>query len=169
MNKNVLRNMTYGMYLISTWGNGKATGCIANSVIQITSDPITVAVSINHKNYTNSCMKNTNRFAVHILGQNIKKEIIGVFGYQTGEASDKFSQIGGYEVSNMLPVLKEHSGVLICEVVSQMETDTHTIFLGKAIEIERGNQDEPMTYSYYHNVIKGKSPKNAPTYLNEEN
>ena len=26
------------------------------------------------------------------------------------------------------------------------------------------NDDTPMTYSYYHNVIKGKSPKNAPTY-----
>ena len=22
----------------------------------------------------------------------------------------------------------------------------------------------PMTYAYYHNVIKGKEPKNAPTY-----
>ena len=25
-----------------------------------------------------------------------------------------------------------------------------------------------MSYAYYHNVIKGKSPKNAPTYLPEE-
>ena len=25
-----------------------------------------------------------------------------------------------------------------------------------------------MTYSYYHKVVKGKSPKNAPTYLPEE-
>jgi len=26
-----------------------------------------------------------------------------------------------------------------------------------------------MTYSYYHKVIKGKSPKNAPTYIGVEN
>lgn len=25
-----------------------------------------------------------------------------------------------------------------------------------------------MTYAYYHKVIKGKSPKNAPTYQEEE-
>lgn len=25
----------------------------------------------------------------------------------------------------------------------------------------------PMTYEYYHNVIKGKAPKNAPTYQAE--
>jgi hypothetical protein len=24
-----------------------------------------------------------------------------------------------------------------------------------------------MTYAYYHDVIKGKSPKNAPTYIAE--
>lgn len=25
-----------------------------------------------------------------------------------------------------------------------------------------------MTYAYYHQVVKGKSPKNAPTYIPEE-
>jgi len=25
-----------------------------------------------------------------------------------------------------------------------------------------------MTYSYYHNVVKGKSPKTAPTYIEEK-
>ena len=29
-------------------------------------------------------------------------------------------------------------------------------------------KDTPMTYAYYHNVIKGKSPKAAPTYIAEE-
>ena len=29
-------------------------------------------------------------------------------------------------------------------------------------------KEEPMTYAYYHKVVKGKSPKNAPTYLPEE-
>jgi rubredoxin len=25
-----------------------------------------------------------------------------------------------------------------------------------------------MTYSYYHKVVKGKAPKNAPTYIEEK-
>ena len=28
--------------------------------------------------------------------------------------------------------------------------------------------DASMTYAYYHKVVKGKSPKNAPTYIEEE-
>ena len=27
---------------------------------------------------------------------------------------------------------------------------------------------KPMTYAYYHEVIKGKAPKKAPTYVEEE-
>ena len=45
-----------------------------------------------------------------------------------------------------------------------MEASTHTVFLGEVTGAGVLNDDEPMTYAYYHNVIKGKSPKNAPTY-----
>ena len=49
-----------------------------------------------------------------------------------------------------------------------METNTHTVFLGEVIDGDSKGTDPAMTYAYYHKVIKGKSPKNAPTYLSEE-
>jgi hypothetical protein len=48
-----------------------------------------------------------------------------------------------------------------------METDTHTIFLGEVTDAGNLAQDTPMTYSYYHKVIKGTTPKNAPTFSGE--
>lgn len=41
--------------------------------------------------------------------------------------------------------------------------DPHRVFA----EIKAGSDDysgTPMTYDYYHKVIKGRAPKNAPTY-----
>ena len=64
-----------------------------------------------------------------------------------------------------LPVVSDACAYIVCEVVDQMETSTHTVFLGKVLDADILKKDEPMTYSYYHNVIKGKSPKNAPTYI----
>ena len=55
-------------------------------------------------------------------------------------------------------------GWLVCEVINRMETATHTVFLAKVTDGKRTPGKTPMTYAYYHNVIKGKSPKNAPTY-----
>ena len=36
MDTSILRKLSYGVYVISTWDNGRPTGCTANSVMQIT-------------------------------------------------------------------------------------------------------------------------------------
>ena len=66
MNKKVLRNLSYGVYAVSALGENRMSGCIANSIMQITSSPATLAVSMNHDNYTNDCMKRAGVFAVSI-------------------------------------------------------------------------------------------------------
>ena len=67
MNTNVFRNLSYGVYVVTTLDGSRPTGCVANSVMQITSSPATIAVSMNHDNYTNDCMKRAGVFAVSIL------------------------------------------------------------------------------------------------------
>ena len=93
MDKTALFNLSYGVYVVTTWAKGKATGCTANSAMQITSSPATVAVSINHDNYTNKCIKDTGIFAVNILGENVDPVIIGSFGFRSGKDVDKFEGI----------------------------------------------------------------------------
>lgn len=167
MNKKVLRNLSYGVYVISTLDGERHTGCIANSAMQITSSPASIAVSINHDNYTNSCIKESGKFAVSILSENSDPGIIGKFGFQSGRDNDKFSDVN-YQVKEGVAVLDDSCGYIVCKVTGTLETSTHTIFLGEAIDGAPSGTASPMTYAYYHNVIKGKSPKNAPTYLPEE-
>lgn len=31
MNKNAFRQLSYGVYIVSTWDEGRATGCTANT------------------------------------------------------------------------------------------------------------------------------------------
>lgn len=166
MNKNVFRQLSYGVYVITTWKEGDPTGCIANSVMQITSSPATIAVSINHDNYTNHCIKEVEKFAVSILSEKSDPSLIGQFGFQSGKEVNKFEGVP-YEVKGFLPVLKDGCGYITCKVIDKMETATHTVFLGEVTEGDIRNQEEPMTYGYYHKVVKGKSPKNAPTYIAE--
>ena len=49
-----------------------------------------------------------------------------------------------------------------------MDTATHTVVLGEVEGAEVFGNRNAMTYAYYHQVVKGKSPKNAPTYIPEE-
>lgn len=167
MNTNVFRNLSYGVYVVSSLDQGRPTGCTANSIMQITSSPATIAISINHDNYTNRCIDAEKKFAISILAKSSDPEIIGTFGFQSGKDVNKFDHIP-YTTESGLPVLTDSCGYIICDVINTLETDTHTIFLGEVIDGDVLKKAPAMTYAYYHTVIKGKSPKNAPTYLPEE-
>lgn len=166
MNQNAFHDLSYGVYVISTKDGGRDVGCIANSSMQVTSSPATVAVSINHDNYTNSCIANSGVFAVSVLPENIDQSVIGTFGFKSSRDTDKFSSVASAEKSGVR-VLLDATGYIICRVIDTLETSTHTVFLGEVTDADVLNGGEPMTYAYYHRVIKGKSPKNAPTYIEE--
>lgn len=166
MNKSALYQLSYGVYVVSTWDKGRATGCTANSAMQITSSPATIAVSINHDNYTNQCIQDTGKFAVSVLGENTDPAVIGTFGFYSGKDMNKFDRVEPV-IKSFLPVVPDACAYIVCEVIDKMETSSHTVFLGKVVDADVLKQDKPMTYAYYHNVIKGKSPKNAPTYQGE--
>ncbi len=166
MNNIAFQKLSYGVYVVSTWDNGRATGCTANSAMQITSSPATIAVSINHNNYTNECIQNTGKFAISVLGEHSEPSIIGGFGFRSGRDCNKFDGVEQV-VKGYLPVVADACAYVVCDVIDKMETETHTVFLGKVVDADVLKDDVPMTYAYYHNVIKGKSPKNAPTYIAE--
>ena len=166
VDKNIFHKISYGVYVASTLDGTRPTGCIVNSVMQITSSPATFAVSVNHENYTNACMKQTGKFAISILTEKSNPELIGTFGFQSGKEIDKFEQVEMF-VKEEMPIVADACGYIVCKIVDQMETNTHTVFLGEVIDAAPLKEADAMTYAYYHKVIKGKSPKNAPTYVEE--
>ena len=168
MDTRIFRSMSYGVYVAGTMDGDRPTGCIVNSIMQITSTPATVAVSVNHDNYTNPCIAESGLFSFSILAEDSDPGLIGGFGFRSGKDVDKFDGVD-YEMAAGCPVVKDSCGYVVCRVINTMETATHTVFLGEVIDgaVYEGSR-KPMTYAYYHQVVKGKSPKNAPTYLPEE-
>lgn len=166
MNKEVLKNISYGVYVVSTNDGTKSTGCIVNSIMQVTSD--TVALSVNHKNYTNECLKKNKKFAISILSEDVDDNIIPVFGFQSGRDCNKFENVEKINIQGV-DIIKDSIGYIICELTGNIiETDTHSLFLARILDGDILNNKEPMTYAYYHKVKKGLSPKTAPTYIEEK-
>ena len=164
MDKNIFRDVSYGMYVVTT----QNAGCIINTMTQITSENPIISISLNKNNYTNEQIKNENKFAVSIISEKTNPNLISVFGFSSSKENNKFKNFE-YEEINNIKVLKENTtGYLICEVVDIIDCETHDIFLGRVIETKKENDNIPMTYKYYHEVVKGKAPKNAPTYIKEK-
>lgn len=169
MDLSVLWKLSYGMYAISAMEEQRPTGCIVNTVSQITSnEPIIISVSINKENYTYGVIEKTKRFGISILSEQTPAAVIGTLGYTSGKDTDKFAGIG-YRIINGLPLVEANcSGYLLCEVQNVIDCGTHGIVLATVADSCSGVDIKPMTYRYFHDVIKGKAPKNAPTYQAEK-
>lgn len=167
MDTTILKDITYGMYIVTTNYEKTNAGCVINTLSQVTSKTNLVSISLNKNNYTNVIIKKSKRFAVSILSEETKSNIIGTFGFKSSRAFDKFNETKYINKENLLIVDEKICGYIICEVVNIIEADTHDIIIGKIIDSEKTNTLPPMTYSYYQKVIKGSSPPSAPTYTNE--
>ena len=169
MNIKAIQKICYGVYVISSKKDGKINGQIANTAFQITSDPPTMAISINKQNLTHEYISASKVFTVSILSKDAPMTLIGQFGFKSGRDIDKYKDIGHRIGSTGAPILTESTvGFLECEVLSMTDVGTHTIFIGKVVDCDVLSEAEPMTYAYYHQVKGGKSPKTAPTYVKEE-
>jgi len=168
MDITTLFNLSYGLYIIGAKDGDRNVGCVVNTVTQATSKPVTLTVCINKDNYTNECIKKTKMFAVSILSEHTKESTFGIFGFSSGRDKDKFSEVPYGLTSSGQPYINEGvTGYLQCKVIDFVDNYTHTIFIAEVQEAENLFKEPPMTYAYYHKVVKGKTAKNAPTYVAE--
>ena len=168
MDITTLFNLSYGLYVIGAKDGDRNVGCVVNTVTQATSRPVTLTVCINTDNYTNACIKKTSEFSVSILSEKAKESVFGVFGFSSSRNRDKFAEVPYGLTPSGLPYINEGvAGFLQCKVIGLAENFTHTVFIAEVQEAENLFKEPPMTYAYYHRVIKGKAPKNASTYVEE--
>ena len=161
-----MHNLSYGMYVVSSMKGGKFNGQIANTVFQITSKPVNIAISINKENLTHQYIEYSKVFSVSILSRDAPFPFIGLFGFQSGRNVNKFETTRYKLGVTGAPVVEDYSmGYIEAKVVSEMDAGTHTLFVAEVLEAEKLRDGVPMTYDYYHNVIKGKTPEKAATYL----
>ena len=164
MDFSALNNLSYGMYIVSTKINNKNVGCFINTAMQITSKSPIIAISLNKENYTNKILKETRKCAISILTEKAKNDLIAKFGYFSSQEINKFENINYQNIENLPVVLEDVCAYIIGEVMRVIDVDTHDIFLIKVSSATKVLDEKPMTYRYYHEVLKGTSPKKAPTY-----
>jgi len=169
MDKKALFHISYGLYVVTSVKGNEKNGFIGNTVFQITSKPARMALGVSVDNYTHDFIKESKSFAVSIINQEVDTNLIKTFGYMSGKDVDKFAEIEWKESENGLPLIcKDINATFECKVVEEVNFGSHTIFVGEVISEEVIDDSIPvLTYEYYRNVLKGKAPKNAPTYTED--
>ncbi|MCX7703328.1 MAG: flavin reductase [Planctomycetota bacterium] len=166
--KKALYSISYGVYVVTSYYEGRLNGQIANAVIQVTAEPPKVAIALNKSNLTHSFIEKSRVFAVSVLDAATTLEFIGLFGFKSGREVDKLSQVK-YKIGvTGAPVVLENAiSYIEAKVEKEMDVGTHTIFVGEVVGGGVLKEGEALTYAEYHRR-KGRAPKAAPTYRPEE-
>lgn len=169
MDTKALHQISYGLYVIGARKGDRLNAQIANTVIQVCSEPVTIAVCINKNNLTHDFIKESRAFSVSILAQDTPLNFFGNLGFKSGREIDKLKDTK-YKIGETgAPVVLDNAlAYLETKVISEADTRTHTIFIGEVVEAQVLREGEPMTYAYYHQVKRGTTPKIAPSYVEEK-
>lgn len=169
LDRQVFAQISYGIYIVTSRLDGKMNGQIVNTVLQVTSEPPRVAVIINKNNLTHEFISKSKVFGASVLDTSTPMTLIGLFGFKSGRAEDKLSKVQFVRGATGVPLVTEHAlSVLEARVIDEVDVGTHTLFVGDVATAEVLRSGDPLTYAYYHTHLKGKSPKNAPTYNPEK-
>lgn len=155
--------ISYGLYIVSSSYNGKDNAMIVNTVFQVTAEPPKVAISVNKNSLTHEMILQSGVFAAMPLDTTADLMFIGRFGFRSGRSFDKITGLDFTRGALGVPLIKEHTlSALEVKVDQTLDVGTHTLFIGTVQNaICHISQAEPMTYEYYHKVVKGKTPKGA--------
>lgn len=165
MVQDALLKIVYGMYIVTSKHGEKLNGMIATTACQVTAEPMRMTVGINKESLTHGMIEASKSFGVSVLSTEADFSFIGRFGFKTGRDVEKLEGVHYVEGETGVPLVTDNAiAIMESRVIGSMDAGTHTIFLGEVVDARILSDKQAMTYDYYQNVIKGKSPKSAPTY-----
>lgn len=165
MDKKAFFKLSYGLYIVSSNCDAKDSACIANTFVQVTSDPARVCITLNKNNYTTKLIENSCVYNVGVLLDSVDMDVIRRFGFQSGKDVNKFEGID-FEVDcqNVKQITKGIAASFSVKVISMTDVGTHIMFVGDVVDCKVVDDSEVLTYANYHSKKNGTTPKNASSY-----
>ncbi len=152
---------SYGLFVL-TANYKKQSGCIINTAIQLTSDPLKISIAVNKNNYTLEMIKQTKEFNVSVISENASFDLFKRFGFQSGKDVDKFKDFACNKSSNGINFIEQGTNAYFsAQVESMLDVGTHTLIVAKVTESKVLNDTPSATYAYYLNNVKPKPQTTA--------
>ena len=150
-----LFNIEYGLYVVTSNDGEKDNGLIVNTVMQLTSNPEQIAVTINKSNYSHDVIKATGKMNVNCLTTAAPFKVFESFGFKSGRDTDKFRDCTPSRSENGLVYLPKYiNSYISLSVREYIDLGTHGMFICEITESRVVSDGESMTYAYYHKNVK---------------
>lgn len=148
--KSAIFKISYGLFIVTSFKGEQINGQAANTVFQITSDPISIAIGVNKSNLTHEYIKASGMVGVTILGED-GHDLVRRFGYSSGRDRNKFEGLEYMKTGAGVPIVKGGIAFLEGKVLNDKSVDmgTHTLFIAEVVNGAVTEDRDPMTYAYF--------------------
>jgi len=163
MDTKALFSLSYGLFVVGAAQEGKRNGMIGNTLMQATSAPLRVTLTLAKGGLTHDMVAATGMFSASVLCKGADFGLFEHFGFQPGRDCEKFDGTYPWALDSQgLPYLTQMACARFsCRVVQSVDLGTHTWFLADVLDTECLQNAAPITYADYHKEIKPK-PADPP-------
>jgi flavin reductase (DIM6/NTAB) family NADH-FMN oxidoreductase RutF len=139
----LVKQISHGVYVIGVGVGERQNAFTAAWVMQVSFEPLLLAISINPEHYSYQLMQESGVCTVNVLGQG-QYALAEHFGRS---APDKMAGFQWQQAKTGAPVLSESLAYFDCEVSHYAEAGDHKIAVCKVVAAGMLNQGRPMLYS----------------------
>ena len=166
MNMKALHNIGYGLYLLTTNDGKRDNGMIVNTVVQVSSSPERIAVTVNKNNYSHDTAKASGIMNICFLTEETPFKVYEHFGFQSGRDVDKFADCTPPRSENGLVYLPKYiNSYLSLSVINYIDLGSHGMFICDITEAKVISDAPTMSYAYYHKNVKPKPAEKKKGYI----
>lgn len=143
----LFRRLTLGVYVVGVADGGRRDGFTAAWVMQVSFDPLLLALSVNPRNASYPLLHAGGGFTVSVLKEG-QLELARRFGTQSGRDRDKLAGLRWRPGHNGAPILEDALACFDCELQDSMGSGDHELVLGRVIGGRLLDPDaRPMAYA----------------------
>jgi flavorubredoxin/flavin reductase (DIM6/NTAB) family NADH-FMN oxidoreductase RutF/rubredoxin len=159
---NVMFNISYGLYVLTTNDGKKNNGCVVNTVMEVANSPERMLVSMNKMNYSTETVLKTKVMNLSLLNVHTPFALIKQFGFCSGRDTDKFAGFNDFAISsNGLPYLTRFTnGFISLKVLEVIDLGSHLGFICEITDKGQLSFEASLTYTYYQDNIKPRPARN---------
>lgn len=147
------RQMTYGIYVLTTIDKQTINGMIVSWVAQVSYDPALIMAAVHTDRYSHKLMGKSGCFALHVLERSQKEMLIR---FKDPDPAKKFSGINWEPGQTGVPVLKDCMAWFECKVKERHDPGNHTLFVGEVVQAGTGITGQPLCTLDYEGFYTGR-------------
>lgn len=146
--RTVMRHIASSVAVITTSFKGNLHGMTATAISSVSAEPPRILIVVNRATRSHSLISGSKNFIVNILADHQRN-----LGERFSGRSDKPFEGIGYRLGwRGTPILSGVAAHLECELASETDASTHTIFTG---EVVGGGVSEASPLLYHDGAYKG--------------